>query len=173
MRHHRSTRRAAAFGSAGVLVTATLIAGAVAAPTASASAGGRHGQDREARGAAVAAARAEKAGIDWQDCPADWGFEKPIQCGWVTVPLDYAKPDGKQIKLAVDRIGSTGTKSERQGALIYNPGGPGASGMRFPRRITTKAPCGSTPPRRTTSWASTRAASATRRPSPASTRRSS
>ncbi|MFF7449431.1 MULTISPECIES: alpha/beta fold hydrolase [unclassified Streptomyces] len=140
MRHDRSTRRAAAFGSAGVLVTATLIAGAVTAPTASASADGRHGQDREARGAAIAAARAEKAGIDWQDCPADWGLEKPIQCGWVTVPLDYAKPNGKQIKLAVDRIGNTGTKSERQGALIYNPGGPGGSGLRFPRRVVTKAP---------------------------------
>lgn len=140
MKRHRPTRRATAFGSAGVLVTATLIAGAVAAPTANANAGARHGQDREARGAAIAAARAEKAGIDWQDCPADWGPEKPIQCGWVTVPLDYAKPNGKQIKLAVDRIGNTGTPAERQGALVYNPGGPGASGLRFPRRVTTKAP---------------------------------
>jgi pimeloyl-ACP methyl ester carboxylesterase len=133
------TRRAAAFGSAGVIVTATLIAGAVA-PTASASADSRGSQDREARGAAVAAAKAAKAGVNWQDCPADWGLEKPIQCGYVTVPLDYAKPHGKQIKIAVDRIGSTGTKKERQGALVYNPGGPGASGMRFPRRVTTKAP---------------------------------
>ena len=140
MRDMRPKNRAVALGSAGALVTATLIAGAVAAPTANASAGARHGQDREARGAAIAAARAEKAGIDWQDCPADWGLEKPIQCGWVTVPLDYAKPNGKQIKLAVDRIGNTGTPAERQGALVYNPGGPGASGLRFPRRVTTKAP---------------------------------
>ncbi|MHB9863286.1 alpha/beta hydrolase [Streptomyces sp. YIM S03343] len=138
MRDYRPKSRIFALGSAGTLVTATLIAGAVAAPTASASAG--HGQDREARGAAVAATRAEKAGIDWQDCPADWGLEKPIQCGWVTVPLDYAKPDGKQIKLAVDHIASTGTKEERQGALVYNPGGPGGSGLRFPRRVTTKNP---------------------------------
>ncbi|MEU6377271.1 alpha/beta hydrolase [Streptomyces sp. NPDC046909] len=140
MRAKRTTRRTAAFGSAGVLVTATLIAGAVTAPTANASAESRHGQDREARGAAIAAARAEKAGIDWQDCPADWGLEKPIQCGWVTVPLDYAKPDGKQIKIAVDHIGNTGTPAERQGALVYNPGGPGGSGLRFPRRVVTKAP---------------------------------
>ncbi|MFI5677564.1 alpha/beta hydrolase [Streptomyces cellulosae] len=139
MRDKRVTRRTAAFGSAGVLVTATLIAGAVA-PTASASADTRGGQDREARGAAVAAAKAAKAGIKWQDCPADWGLEKPIQCGYVTVPLDYAKPNGKQIKIAVDRIGNTGTEKERQGALVYNPGGPGGSGMRFPRRVTTKAP---------------------------------
>jgi pimeloyl-ACP methyl ester carboxylesterase len=58
----------------------------------------------------------------------------------VSVPLDYAHPYGKQIKLAVDRIGNTGTKAERQGALVYNPGGPGGSGMRFPRRVTTKNP---------------------------------
>ncbi|MFF7312438.1 alpha/beta fold hydrolase [Streptomyces sp. NPDC008137] len=140
MRGTRPKRRVAALGSAGALVTATLIAGAVAAPTANASAGTRHGQDREARGAAVAAARAAKAGIDWQDCPADWNLAKPIQCGYVTVPLDYAKPHGKQIKLAVDRIGNTGTKAERQGALLYNPGGPGGSGLRFPARVTNKNP---------------------------------
>ncbi|MFF4015778.1 alpha/beta hydrolase [Streptomyces sp. NPDC001843] len=138
--HLRDTRpknRVLALGSAGALVTATLLAGAVSAPTAGAAE--RHGQDREARGAAIAAARAAKAGIDWHDCPADWGLEKPIQCGWVSVPVDYAKPYGKQIKLAVDRIGNTGTKGERQGALVYNPGGPGGSGMRFPRRVTTKS----------------------------------
>ncbi|AIR97009.1 alpha/beta hydrolase [Streptomyces glaucescens] len=151
MRDNRPNRRTAALGSAGALVAATLIAGAVAAPTASAdagattgtdraAAGARHGQDREARGVAIAAARAAHQGIDWQDCPADWGLEKPIQCGWVTVPLDYAKPYGKQIEIAVDRIGNTGTRAERQGALVYNPGGPGGSGLRFPRRVTTKAP---------------------------------
>jgi len=151
LRDSRPNRRTAALGSAGALVAATLIAGAVAAPTASADAGAtagadraaaeaRHGQDREARGAAIAAARAAQQGVDWQDCPADWGLEKPIQCGWVTVPLDYAKPYGKQIKIAVDRIGNTGTRAERQGALVYNPGGPGGSGLRFPRRVTTKAP---------------------------------
>lgn len=137
MRDIRPKKGALALGSAGVLVMATLMAGAVSAPAAGAAE--RHGQDPEARGAAIAAARAARTGIDWQDCPADWGLEKPIQCGWVTVPLDYAKPDGKQIKLAVDRIGNTGTPEERQGALVYNPGGPGGSGMRFPRRVTTKS----------------------------------
>ncbi|MFD2690027.1 alpha/beta hydrolase [Streptomyces phyllanthi] len=134
----RPTRRAAALGSAGALVTAALIAGTVTAPAASADT--RTSKDAEARGVFVAAAEAAKKGIDWQDCPEDWGLEKPIQCGWVTVPLDYAKPYGKQIKLAVDRIGNTGTKAERQGALVYNPGGPGGSGLRFPRRVTTKNP---------------------------------
>lgn len=115
-----------------------LISGAVTAPSAGAE--GRHHRVSEARGAELAAARAARSGIDWKDCPADWGLAKPIQCGWVTVPLDYARPDGKQIRLAVDRHVSTGTKGERQGALLYNPGGPGGSGLRFPTRITNKNP---------------------------------
>ncbi|WP_210430192.1 alpha/beta hydrolase [Streptomyces physcomitrii] len=133
------SRRTAALGSATALIAGTVLAGAFATPSANADSR-HHGGDREARGAAVAAARAAKAGIDWKDCPADWELASPIQCGWVTVPVDYAKPDGKKIKLAVDRAKSTGTKDERQGALVYNPGGPGGSGMRFPTRITTKNP---------------------------------
>ncbi|MFI9122915.1 alpha/beta hydrolase [Streptomyces bikiniensis] len=130
-------RRTALFGSAGTLIAGTLVAGALAAPAANAGSD-RHHKDAESIGVAVAAARAAATGIDWQDCPADWGLEKPIQCGWVTVPVDYAKPHGKKIRLAVDRIKSTGIPAERQGALLYNPGGPGASGLRFPRRVTTK-----------------------------------
>ncbi|MFD5030924.1 alpha/beta hydrolase [Streptomyces sp. NPDC058405] len=129
-------RRTAVLGSAGTLLVGTLIAGAIAAPAATAD--GRHHGDSAAYGATVAAERAAKKGIDWQDCPADWALEKPIQCGWVSVPLDYTKPNGRQIKLAVDRIGNTGTPDQRQGALLYNPGGPGGSGMAFPRRVITK-----------------------------------
>ncbi|WP_225839476.1 alpha/beta hydrolase [Streptomyces sp. NK08204] len=138
MRDNRPKGRLLALGSAGALVTATLIAGAVSAPAASADS--RPARDREAVGAEIAAARAAKAGIDWQDCPADWGLETQIKCGWVTVPLDYAHPYGKQIKLAVDHILSTGTEQEHQGALVYNPGGPGGSGLRFPRRVVNSAP---------------------------------
>ncbi|MBN0047500.1 alpha/beta fold hydrolase [Streptomyces actuosus] len=138
MRDSSPKRLTAALGSAGVLVAGTLIAGAVAAPTASAS--GRTGLDREARGAVIAATRAAGAGIDWQACPAEWSLPAPVQCGWVSVPLDYTRPFGKQIRLAVDRIGSTGTEEEHQGALVYNPGGPGGSGLYFPRRVTTENP---------------------------------
>ncbi|WP_434587817.1 alpha/beta hydrolase [Streptomyces sp. A5-4] len=114
------------------------MAGAIIAPSASAD-GKRHSTS-EGRGTQIAADRAAKAGIDWTDCPADWGIAKPIQCGYVSVPVDYAKPNGRKIKIAVDRIGNTGSKKDRQGALLYNPGGPGGSGLRFPTRVTTKNP---------------------------------
>ncbi|MFF2654910.1 alpha/beta hydrolase [Streptomyces sp. NPDC058045] len=132
--------RGVLLGSAGTLAAGTLIVGALAAPVASAQDSRGPHLDKEARGAAIAAAAAEKQGINWQKCAADWGLPDGIECGWVTVPVDYAKPHGKQIKLAVDRAVSTGTAEERQGSLIYNPGGPGGSGLRFPTRVTNKNP---------------------------------
>ncbi|MFD8545968.1 alpha/beta hydrolase [Streptomyces sp. NPDC059649] len=131
-------RKSAVLGAAGTLVTGALLATAIATP---ASAGEHHKKGRaEARGVQIAAARAAKKGIHWQDCPADWGLKSPVQCGFVTVPVDYARPNGRTIKIAVDRAVSTGGKQERQGSLLYNPGGPGGSGMRFPTRITNKNP---------------------------------
>ncbi|WP_217198357.1 alpha/beta hydrolase [Streptomyces buecherae] len=138
-------KRTAIFGAAGTVLTGVLIAGTLASPAASAGERQSHRpglstEQRAAIGVKIAAARAAHTGIDWKDCPADWGLEKPIQCGYVTVPVDYTKPNGRTIKIAVDRVGNTGTADERQGALLYNPGGPGGSGLRFPKRVTTKAP---------------------------------
>jgi pimeloyl-ACP methyl ester carboxylesterase len=44
----------------------------------------------------------------------------------VRVPLDYSKPNGRTIDIALDRHAATGT---RIGSLLINPGGPGASGV--------------------------------------------
>ncbi|QHC24118.1 alpha/beta hydrolase [Streptomyces sp. GS7] len=132
-------KRTAALGAAGTLVSGALIAGAIAA-TPAAAGEPRPGGSAEARGVQIAAARAAKEGVKWQDCPAAWGFKAPVQCGYVTVPVDYAKPNGRTIKLAVDRAVNTGGPQKRQGSLVYNPGGPGGSGMRFPNRIATKSP---------------------------------
>lgn len=54
-----------------------------------------------------------------------------VECATLTVPLDYARPHGKKIELTVSRIRAKAPK-ERQGALVFNPGGPGASSMSFP-----------------------------------------
>ncbi len=49
-----------------------------------------------------------------------------LQCARLTVPLDYTKPQGDTITIGVLRQKATG---DRLGALVLNPGGPGASGM--------------------------------------------
>ncbi|UQA92550.1 alpha/beta hydrolase [Streptomyces halobius] len=69
--------------------------------------------------------------IDFGTCSPVEHLPDSVECGKVTVPLDYAHPDGKKISLTVSRIRATAPK-ERQGALVFNPGGPGASSMDFP-----------------------------------------
>lgn len=49
-----------------------------------------------------------------------------LQCARLTVPLDYAAPQGDTITIGVLRHKASGN---RIGALVMNPGGPGASGM--------------------------------------------
>ncbi|MEU6551117.1 alpha/beta hydrolase [Streptomyces sp. NPDC046915] len=126
-------RAAALYSAAGSLLLTTL----AAAPAG----GAPHAPDTtaEQRGTAVAAARARAAGIDFGKCSADQDAPDGMECGTVTVPLDYAHPDGKQIRLTVSRAQATHKdprnskrKVPRQGALVFNPGGPGASGMYFP-----------------------------------------
>lgn len=52
--------------------------------------------------------------------------DKNIQCGKITVPLDYAKPGRGTVKLAMIRIKSSG---EPRGSLLLNFGGPGGAGV--------------------------------------------
>ncbi|MFF8950405.1 alpha/beta hydrolase [Streptomyces sp. NPDC014940] len=124
-------RAAALYSAAGSLLLSALAAapadGAAGAPWSA-----------ESRGTAVAVQRAREAGIAFTRCD---GRDAPrsLECGTVRVPLDYARPGGGQIELTVSRARATQKdprnskrKVPRQGALVYNPGGPGASGMYFP-----------------------------------------
>jgi len=54
------------------------------------------------------------------------------QCATLTVPLDYARPDGETIGISVLRMRATRPK-QRLGSLVVNPGGPGASGVDYAR----------------------------------------
>lgn len=111
----------------GVVGALALALAVPAAPAAGAVPGAA-----EARGSEIAARRAAAAGVEWGPCPEGSGLSKPIVCGTVTVPVDYADPDGETIKLHLSRLPATGPTTERQGALLYNPGGPGGNGMSFP-----------------------------------------
>ncbi|MFB6853843.1 alpha/beta hydrolase [Streptomyces sp. NPDC056341] len=123
----------AVYAAAGSLVLTALVAAPGRADTQAPP------DTTELRGTAVAAARAAATGITFGTCAAAEHLPAHIKCGTVSVPLDYAHPDGKQIKLTVSRMKATGTTApkggravRRQGSLVFNPGGPGASGMYFP-----------------------------------------
>ncbi|MGS2809854.1 alpha/beta hydrolase [Nocardia sp. MW-W600-9] len=68
--------------------------------------------------------------VDWGSCE---GFGSPedrlppkTECARITVPVDYARPDGPTAQIALSRIPATGDKI---GSLLMNPGGPGVSGL--------------------------------------------
>ncbi|HVU60291.1 MAG TPA: alpha/beta hydrolase [Mycobacteriales bacterium] len=56
------------------------------------------------------------------------GCADGLRCTKLTVPLDYRRPAGRTLRIAVIEEKSSGTP---QGSLIVNPGGPGASGVQF------------------------------------------
>ncbi|GAB2725237.1 alpha/beta hydrolase [Streptomyces bullii] len=68
--------------------------------------------------------------LDWGRCKATRDGPAPSsdwQCATLRVPLDWSKPDGETIGLALIRAKARGGK--RIGSLLFNFGGPGASGV--------------------------------------------
>ncbi|MFB7912718.1 alpha/beta hydrolase [Streptomyces sp. NPDC056061] len=68
---------------------------------------------------------------DWKRCKAPEGGSAPggaWRCATVDVPLDYAKPDGDTIGIALIRKEAR-DKGRRLGSMLFNFGGPGGSGV--------------------------------------------
>ena len=75
------------------------------------------------------AAPAPRPSIAWGECTDAVLLAHRAQCGFLTVPMDRANPDGSTVRLAVSRIMHTTTDPARyQGVMLVNPGGPGGSG---------------------------------------------
>lgn len=84
--------------------------------------------------------------LSWGDCGpfagtqfAQAAFKVPgVQCAYLTVPLDYAHPNGDTAKIGVIRKPATG--ANRIGSLVINPGGPGVSGMEAAASMSSQPP---------------------------------
>jgi pimeloyl-ACP methyl ester carboxylesterase len=90
-------------------------------------------------GLAPAAHAAQAAGytappLAWTACqnlpapPEGAPTPENLECADLTVPLDYAKPQGETIKIALIRVKAT-DQASRLGSLVFNFGGPGQSGV--------------------------------------------
>ncbi|MGW2237669.1 alpha/beta hydrolase [Streptomyces sp. NPDC001759] len=79
--------------------------------------------------------------LHWKDCPAPSAAEgggsapSPLpnggtwQCATMKAPLDWGKPKGDTIGIALIRAKASGAASKRIGSLVFNFGGPGGSGV--------------------------------------------
>ncbi|GAA1454674.1 alpha/beta hydrolase [Nocardiopsis tropica] len=79
-----------------------------------------------------------QAELDAVDADAGGGtppWMAQLECGTLTVPVDYGSPDGETVGIALARRPAHGPESERRGSLVVDFGGPGVStvdGMRNP-----------------------------------------
>ncbi|MFF6951374.1 alpha/beta hydrolase [Streptomyces iakyrus] len=71
-----------------------------------------------------------RSGLSWGRCKATAEGPAPSsdwQCATLKVPLDWSEPDGETIGLGLIRAKARG--GDRVGSLLFNFGGPGASGV--------------------------------------------
>lgn len=80
----------------------------------------------------VAYAGGKSKSVNWNDCYKKLAASSGVrfECTQVNVPLDYDRPNGPAISLAVVRIPASHPEVYR-GSLFLNPGGPGGSGVDF------------------------------------------
>jgi pimeloyl-ACP methyl ester carboxylesterase len=64
--------------------------------------------------------------LSWHPCTAQGAS---LQCASLQVPLDYSRPNGRKITLALSKVPASAPVSKRQGVLLVNPGGPGGPGL--------------------------------------------
>ncbi len=69
---------------------------------------------------------ADGPGLNWRPCTQQGA---QLKCASVQVPVNYQRPDGRKLTLALSEAPATAPAAQRQGILLVNPGGPGASGL--------------------------------------------
>jgi pimeloyl-ACP methyl ester carboxylesterase len=113
----------AAATAAGALLTVSGLAGCSSSGSSSPS---------SAPAPVLSGPAAATAGLRWRPCSKAAGGApnaSRLRCASLQVPLNYANPGGRKITLALSEIPATAPAAQRQGALLVNPGGPGASGL--------------------------------------------
>jgi pimeloyl-ACP methyl ester carboxylesterase len=94
--------------------------------------------DTTVEAAAVAAATTDRhrgggvpgvGELAWGACDNPTLVAFGAECAMLSVPLDYHRPWGEKIELAVSRVTHTVPDEDSQGVMLVNPGGPGGSGL--------------------------------------------
>jgi pimeloyl-ACP methyl ester carboxylesterase len=127
----QGARRAAAVLTVGVAALLALGACSGAATSSGPAAGRPQAGSTQAGSASQAAGSVvpSHSTLHWHRCSGQLAQLGVPECAMLSVPVNYADPGGRQISLALDMIPATVPKSQQQGIMLVNPGGPGASGL--------------------------------------------
>ncbi|MER7764514.1 alpha/beta hydrolase [Streptomyces sp. NPDC097619] len=140
----RIPKLAAALTTALVLVSGTAVSASAAPPASPSPALSEAAAVTPTDGTSgTAEATGKVEPVAWTPCNPDPTKPDPkiYDCAVYQVPLDYAKPRGETIGIAMMRR-RAGDPAKRIGSLFLNPGGPGGSGYlwattaRFEPRVT-------------------------------------
>ncbi|MEV0034119.1 alpha/beta hydrolase [Nocardia sp. NPDC050793] len=101
------------FPTKAIAAAAAVLAGFLIAAPASAGAGPDRFYDQR---------------LSWKSCDDPRLDPLGAQCADVTVPLDYAAPQGKTLTVVISRIPAS-DPAQRRGVMLSNPGGPGGAGL--------------------------------------------
>jgi pimeloyl-ACP methyl ester carboxylesterase len=131
----RNIRRPPA--TAALLALALAFSLAVAACTNSASPAGSAsgtGGGSASSGSPGAGIIPDTSTLGWHDCGGGLSGQG-MQCASLKVPVNYAQPGGRKLTLALSMVPATAPKSQQQGVMLVNPGGPGASGLSLAAQV--------------------------------------
>ncbi|WP_405167647.1 alpha/beta hydrolase [Nocardia sp. NBC_01499] len=108
----------------------TAVLAAVTGLVACAGLIGCAGPEAEAQPETPAPDRFYSQRLDWKACGDTRLDEAKAQCADVTVPLNYAEPQGPTLTVAISRIAAT-DPAQKHGVMLSNSGGPGGAGLDF------------------------------------------
>ncbi|MFE3017425.1 alpha/beta hydrolase [Streptomyces sp. NPDC059256] len=114
-------KRTAVLGAVALSIAA--LAMTAGAPVAASPTAGDHALERF-----------RKQPVTWTACRDVSLAASGTRCARITVPLDYGRPGGRTIEIAISRITSS-DPAKRRGILQTNPGGPGVRGLAMPRDL--------------------------------------
>ena len=124
--HERADRRQPGERVNSRLVAAAAVAGLAIAGCSAGSAASGGGSPSPATAPAPGSGSAgPSSALAWRACPQ---VAEDLLCASLKVPLNYARPHGRQITLALSEVPASAPPGKRQGVLLVNPGGPGGTG---------------------------------------------
>ncbi|MDR3108044.1 MAG: alpha/beta hydrolase [Bifidobacteriaceae bacterium] len=132
--------RRAAFARASAALLALSLAGAGLVGCSGSIDVRSSSDDSTASGPAAQAGAADRfygQSVEWGDC--EEGDPAEAQCGEIEVPLNWEDPEGETITVALARV-QTADPEARLGSLLFNPGGPGISGIQGLTAQLTQTP---------------------------------
>jgi pimeloyl-ACP methyl ester carboxylesterase len=126
--------RARRLAATSVALVALAVTACTSSSPAASSAAGTGAPATGASGTGAGTSAGSNAGIvpdastlHWHACTG--GGLPGLECSSLEVPVNYADPNGRKLTLALSMAPATAPKSQQQGIMLVNPGGPGAPGL--------------------------------------------